>query len=166
MSAAFAENGECWFIICWFDFDDKSTNEQKYVKHQQKVKSVFMNQLEKEISSLKEAKKTISDAEKSDIIPQMSSVKEGLDERIDLYQEILDTEWDMKNNPGKYLSKQKLVERAMNYYKVKPNGEPCDDDRRWVEDTCIPMKRAHKLFHSWDLEWLRDHPELDTRRGA
>ncbi len=61
------------------------------------------------------------------------------------------------------LSKSDLVDRAMNYYKLKSDGTPCDDDRRWVEDrnACIREERARKIFYSWNLEWLSDHPEYD-----
>ncbi len=163
MSAAFADSGDCWFIFCWFDFEKKTSNEQNFVKHQQKVKSAFMKQMKDEISSLQKAKKTISGGVDSKIIPEMNSLNDGIDNRIDLLQEILDTEEDMKNNPSKYLTKRDLVDRAMNYYKLKPDGTACDDDRRWVDDrnACVRMKTAHKVFNSWDLEWLRDHPELD-----
>ncbi len=163
MSSAFADNDDCWFIFCWFDFGEKASNEQNYVKHHTKVKTAFMNQMQEEISSLKESKKIILEAEESELIPEMTTIHNGIDNRINLLQDILDTEEDVQNNPGKYLTQSTLVKRAMNYYKIQPNGTPCDDDRRWVEDTCRPMKRANKIFYSWDLEWLRDHPEFDNR---
>jgi len=178
MSVAFADSKDCWFIFCWFDFSEKTSNEENLAKHQQKVKSAVMNQMRDEISSLRQAKNTISDGLDSKIDSErnslndrldskidskMNSLNDGIDNRIDLLEEILDTEEDMKNNPDKYLTNRDLVDRAMNYYKLKPDGTACDEDRRWVDDrnACVRMKTAYKVFNSWDLEWLQDHPELD-----
>ena len=194
MSSAFADNEDyCWFIFCLFDVTDKSsekintnshkanrngfksndndkinelTIEEKYVKQQQKIKAKFIDQMKDEIAELKNSKKIITHGEENNIIPEMNTLHNGIDNRIDLLEGILETEEDMKNNPSKYLTQQNLVNRAMNYYTISPDGIPCDDDRRWVDDrnACIREDRANKIFYSWDLEWLRDYPEFDKKR--
>ena len=61
------------------------------------------------------------------------------------------------NNPEKYYTKQSLVKKAMEFYKLKPDGSACDDDRRWIEknNACIREERAEKQYYYYDLEWLR-----------
>ncbi len=164
ISAAFADNDNCWSIFCWFDFSQKTSNDQNYSKHQQKVKVVFMDKIQEEISSLKKTKKTISQGENLDIIPELNSLNNKIDNRINALQGIIDSEEEVKKNPGKYLRQSDLVNRALNYYKNQPDGTPCDEDERWVDDKgyCRSIKRATKAFYTWDLEWLRDHPELDN----
>ena len=88
MSAAFADNDNCWSIFCWFDFSQKTSNDQNYSKHQQKVKVVFMDKIQEEISSLKKAKKTISKGENLDIIPELNSLNNKIDNRINALQGI------------------------------------------------------------------------------
>jgi hypothetical protein len=161
MSSAFADNGDCWFLLCWFTSNDKSTPEEIYVTAAQNGRERTINVMKNQISELKENSKTISDAQKSGIISGADKLIDVSNERADFLQKLIDEDNYVRNNPNEFLTQSDLVDRAMNYYKIQPDGTPCDDDRRWVEDTCRPMKRAYKEFYSWDLEWLRDHPQLD-----
>jgi hypothetical protein len=139
------------------------TPEEIYVKQAEKTKEIMIEKLKTEISSFKESQKKLEIVERT-TGTSMDSLQEGLQKEIDLWESIVYTEKDMRENPAKYYTKQSLVKLAMEFYKVKPDGSLCDEDRRWIEDrkACIPSERANKIFYSHDLEWLRYH-EFDTR---
>lgn len=168
MYPAFADNGDCWFIFCMFEkwFEPKQekpelTVEELYIEQAEKGKQKLLGKVEEKIAELKEYKKTVSGIEKQTDakIPQ---IQNAIDQELELLEGVLFVEEDQKKNPAKYFNKENLVNIAMEYYKVKPDGTSCDDDRRWVETRgiCIREDTARKLFYTWDLEWIRDHPEI------
>jgi len=163
MSAAFADNGDCWFVLCWFASNDKSTPEEIYVQSAQNGRERGISLIKNEISSLKENSKTISDAQKSGMVSGADKLLYGMNNRADFLQGLIDKNEYVRNNPEEFLTKQDLVKKAMEFYKLKPDGTACDDDRRWIEknNACIRQETAEKKYYYYDLEWLRYHPELD-----
>ena len=160
MASAFADNGDCWFILCWFTSNDKSTNEEIYVQAAQNGRERGFTTIHNQITKLNDNSKLILDAQELGIISGADRLIEASNERADYLQGLIDQAEYVKNNPNEFLTQSDLVDRAMNYYKLKPDGTPCDDDRRWVEDreACTPMKRAYKIFHTWDLARRRWPP--------
>lgn len=160
---AFAENGDCWFIFCIFEkaFEPKQkrdmTVEELYVQEADKGKEKMKKKLNKEISSLKEYQKELKSIERQtggSVSPLYNAVQQD----IDLYEEILYTEKDMRENPQKYYTDRDLINLAIEYFKVKPDGSRCDDDRVWIEaeSNCVPEGSAVKRhLQYYDLEWLR-----------
>jgi len=157
ISAAFADNGDCWFILCWFASNDKSTSEEIYVQAAQNGRDRGISAVKNEISNLKDQHKTISNAQKSGTISSADRLLYGMDDRADFLQGLIDEDEYVRNNPEKYYTQQDLVKKAMEFYKFKPDGTACDDDRRWVEknNVCIRQERAATQYYSYDLEWLR-----------
>ncbi len=157
MGLAFADDGDCWFILCWFTFHDKLTTEEIYVKSAENGRDRAINSVKNEISELREQSKIMSDAQKTAKISIPPTLINGVNDRADFLQSLLDEQEYVKNNPEEFYTQQTLVQKAMEYYKVKPDGTPCDEDRRWVEtrNGCVREKTASRAFYSWDLEWLR-----------
>jgi len=168
IAPAFADSGDCWFIFCWFESNDELTTEEIYIQSAQNGRERAISTVINQISELKENNKMILDAQELGMISGADRLIDASNDRANFLQKLIDEDNYIKNNPDEFLTQNDLVDRAMNYYKLKPDGTPCDDDRRWIEDknNCMRQERASKIFFSWDLEWLRDHPELDTRRGA
>jgi len=157
MSAAFADNGDCWFILCWFTSNDKQTTEEIYVQAAQNGRDRGISAIKNEISSLKENSKIISNAQKSGTISGADRLVSGMNDRADFLQGLIDEDKDVRNNPEKYYTQQDLVKKAMEFYKFKPDGTACDEDRRWVEknNACSRQETAGSQYYYYDLEWLR-----------
>jgi len=165
MGLAYADDGDCWFILCWFTFYDKLTTEEIYVKSAENGRDRAINFVKNEISELKENSQIISEAQKSGMISNADNLIDGVNNRANFLQKLIDEDQYVQNNPDEFLTQSNLVDRAMNYYKLKPDGTACDNDRRWINDrnTCVRKDTANKIFYSWDLEWLRDYPELENK---
>lgn len=157
MSAAFADSDNCWFILCWFALNDELTTEEIYVQAAQNSRERGISAIKNEISELREDSKTISNAQESGMISGADKLIYGMNDRAEFLQLLIDEQEDVKNNPEKYYTKQDLVSKAMKFYKFKPDGTACDDDRRWVEknNACIRQERAGSQYFYYDLEWLR-----------
>jgi len=157
MGLAYADDGDCWFILCWFTFHDKLTTEEIYVKSAENGRDRAINFVNNEISELREHSKIMSNAQKVGKISVPPTLINGVNDRADFLQSLLDEQEYVKNNPEEFYTQKTLVQKAMEYYKVKPDGTPCDEDRRWVEtrNGCVREQTAHRVFYSWDLEWLR-----------
>ncbi len=50
MGLAYADDGDCWFILCWFTFHDKLTTEEIYVKSAENGRDRAINFVNNEIS--------------------------------------------------------------------------------------------------------------------
>lgn len=160
MSAAFAENGDCWFIFCLFEKwtapKQEMTVEELYVEQAEKGKQAGIKKINEKLSDLKEYEKTVSDMERQTGV-EITDIHKAVNQDIELYEGILYAEEDRQKNPAKYYTKQDLVNLAMEFYKNKPDGTSCDEDRRWVEksNACVRQETAHKTYYYYDLEWLR-----------
>ena len=163
ISPAFADSGDCWFIFCFFEkfIEPKIektgvTLEEFYVQEGNKGKQLGIKKVQEKISDYKESKNKISQIEKKSSL-DLSYLKDKTQQEIDFYQSLIDGEKDLQNNPAKYYTQSDLVKLASEFYKNKPDGTPCDDDRRWVEDrnNCIRQATAEKAYFYHDLEWLR-----------
>jgi hypothetical protein len=160
---AFADSGNCWFIFCFFEKfiepkEEKldTTLEEFYTQEAKKGKQLGIKKVNKKISDFKESYNKISEIEKQ-TDTDLSYLKSTIQQETDFYQSLIDGEKDLQNNPAKYYSQSDLVKLASEFYKNKPDGTPCDDDRRWVEDrnNCVRQATAEKAYFYHDLEWLR-----------
>jgi len=160
---AFADSGDCWFIFCLFEkwnepkIEKTDTSlEEFYVKEVKKGKQLGIKKVNEKISDYKESYNKISEIEKKSNL-DLSYLKSTTQKEIDFYQSLIDEEKDVRENPAKYYNQHDLVKLASEFYKNKPDGTPCDDDRRWVEDrnNCIRQATAEKAYYYYDLEWLR-----------
>jgi len=160
---AFADSGDCWFIFCLFEkfFEPKiektdTSLEEFYAQEAEKGKQLGIKKVNKKISEYKESINEISEIEKQ-TDTDLSYLKNAIQQETDFYQSLIDEQKDLQNNPAKYYTQSDLVKLASEFYKVKPDGTPCDDDRRWVEDrnTCVRQATAEKAYFYHDLEWLR-----------
>jgi len=163
IASAFADSGDCWFIFClfekWYEPKVEKTDtslEEFYAQEAEKGKQLGIKKVKEKISDYKESKNKISQIEKRSNL-DLSYLKDKTQQEIDFYQSLIDEEKDVRENPAKYYNQHDLVKLALEFYKVKPDGTPCDDDRRWVEDrnNCVRMKTAEKVYYLYDLEWLR-----------
>ena len=127
---------------------------------------VWQSQQPTEGEIIKTVKNKISDFENTDKKIRQIEKETGWDltewrtaihGESQFYEELIHTHEDSKKNPEKYYTQQDLVKKALDFYKKRPDGTFCDDDRRWVEErqNCIPLQRATKIYYNYDLEWLR-----------
>lgn len=160
---AFADSGDCWFIFCLFEkytqpkIEKTDTSlEEFYTQEAEKGKQLGIKKVNEKISDFKKSYNKISEIEKQ-TDTDLSYLKSTTQQEIDFYQSLIDEQKDIQENPAKYYNKHDLVKLALEFYKNKPDGTPCDDDRRWVEDrnNCIRQATAEKVFYYYDLEWLR-----------
>lgn len=160
---AFAESGDCWFIFCLFEKwsepkKEKSeiTLEEFYTQEVEKGKQSGIDKVKEKILDFEKSKNKISQIEKQ-TDSDLSYIKDKTQQEIDFYQSLIDEEKDIRENPAKYYNQHDLVKLALEFYKNKPDGTACDDDRRWVEDrnNCVRLATAEKVYYLYDLEWLR-----------
>jgi len=135
--------------------------EKWYVQQAEKGKQKGIDQIKERIIELKSYKSGNSDIEKQYGI-QSPQIQNAVNQELELLENLIHGEEDQRKNPAKYFTQTDLVNIAMEYYKVKPDGTLCDEDRRWVEDreACIREDTARKKFYSLDLNWIKDHPEI------
>jgi len=184
MNFAFADSGDCWFIFCifqsWFSPKestpdkineqtgrDRNTGrdaseiqtaspEEQYVIMAEKGRERGVQAVKDKIDDFKESRRDLIKYQKELGIKDPYLINKAEDQ-INFYQNLVDEYEDQKNNPEKYYTQETLVKKALEYYKIKPNGTSCDEDRRWLEDrnACVRTERAASEFSKWDLEWLR-----------
>lgn len=167
---AFADSGDCWFIFCLFEkytepkiekyepIKEKSelTLEEFYAQEGNKGRQLGFKKVNEKISDYTESHHKLSEIEKQ-TDADLSYLKNTIQQETDFYQSLIDEQKDIQKNPAKYYTQNDLVKLALEFYKNKPDGTPCDDDRRWVEDrnNCIRISTAEKKYYTYDLEWLR-----------
>ena len=160
---AFADSGDCWFIFCLFEKfiepkkeKSETTLEEFYVQEGNKGRQLGIKKVNEKISDYKESYNKISEIEKQ-TDTDLSYLKSTIQQETDFYQSLIDEQKDIQENPAKYYTQSDLVKLASEFYKNKPDGTPCDDDRRWVEDrnNCVRQATAERAYFMYDLEWLR-----------
>ena len=128
----------------------------------QKKADRFIASVQKDIDSLEKRKNELLRSELLGVVPEIEETIYKIENRINYLQQAgIDSEKAWKKNPENFLSQNDLVDRAMTFYQLRPDGTACDEDKRWVEDRNNCIQRAEKEYFTWDLEWLREYPELD-----